>query len=918
MVGGERDIGRGGGILQYRNLIEIAERDGTQGKGPVLWTLIQSAGWGLVLLAACLCLYDIHLEPRLLPVPIYDEEPRPFALARRTVIMVADGLRADVAFVGGGQRRLLTSLPLSQSLPPNMPFVLEQVRSGQGKCLIAKAEAPTESRPNHQALLGGFPEEIRNALPAIKVLDRDFDHVLRRARYGFALGAPDVVGYFQGPHVRVKTFPMAYYRERSATELDKWSFDQLRELLADPTAEAALRSDQVVILLHFAGVDAAGHRFGALSSAYQDAAKHVDALVRETQALLERFYGRDDGTLWILTSDHGFPDRGSHGDRGRGTQECPFVVWGAPIRGETANVKLADGADLCGGGPSLAQIQIPAFISGALGIPFPGNNLGRYPEGLVDPSRWREGQLWRLLGANLGQLVNEYCVQAKEFRKLSIFGRAAVSCCERERARLSKLMLDGDPDGHREMALRRGLERIGHLRWHLFLWRGLFAALPALATALGVFFAAVPAEVTEGRRRRRQLIRVRRLLASLLLAGVWVIWGYRTGISFGVSLVAAWIWWGMDLTAAGRSIGMAARLPVQLGLMLYLGLFEPRLLLLALIPLMLTLKRIQAPSTTKLCLLMAGGLSFGLPLSPTWRHVVPVLIIPMSLYEAAKLEAPESDERLLLRGAMVILGLMMKGSLLLDSGLLLAGPMRTGGLCLLAVGGAGALMAIFRVARRMGARGRIRLLLLDTMIFALGTLIVDSALLVPGALGIYTLALFGSAGGDDHCTTAATIILLCGWITAGPTGVAAAGLATTYALGPLGRVLLIPWYGQLPLAAMVSILILAVHVRVPMGGGAMGGDRKGSRSLGGWTCQLGVQSAALGCLLGVLYIPRSDSWREMVAGLGKCLLMAGQPLIVAGAALVWEVGGPRHLDEGEMMELAAAGGVDRDESANPA
>ena len=85
--------------------------------------------------------------------------------------------------------------------------------------------------------------------------------------------------------------------------------------------------------LRFAGIDSNGHSFDPSSSSYLNEISYIDNGIREIVELMDLFYNHDGQTAYILTSDHGMTNQGSHG--GGDTHEIlsPLTVWGAGIRG---------------------------------------------------------------------------------------------------------------------------------------------------------------------------------------------------------------------------------------------------------------------------------------------------------------------------------------------------------------------------------------------------------------------------------------------------------------------------------------------------------------------------------------------------------------------------------------------------------
>lgn len=87
----------------------------------------------------------------------------------------------------------------------------------------------------------------------------------------------------------------------------------------------ALKSRQyAVTTIHFVGVDHAGHKFTPKTEAYR-------TYVRRTDKLIETLYRTDPGATFLVMSDHGMTDQGTHGG---GERECinfPLVFFGSGI-----------------------------------------------------------------------------------------------------------------------------------------------------------------------------------------------------------------------------------------------------------------------------------------------------------------------------------------------------------------------------------------------------------------------------------------------------------------------------------------------------------------------------------------------------------------------------------------------------------
>ena len=81
------------------------------------------------------------------------------------------------------------------------------------------------------------------------------------------------------------------------------------------------------------GLDVNGHGYRPHSQEYLDNIKSVDAGMKRMVNLFESFYGNDGNTAYLMTSDHGMSDWGSHGSGHPDETLTPIVAWGAGVRG---------------------------------------------------------------------------------------------------------------------------------------------------------------------------------------------------------------------------------------------------------------------------------------------------------------------------------------------------------------------------------------------------------------------------------------------------------------------------------------------------------------------------------------------------------------------------------------------------------
>jgi GPI ethanolamine phosphate transferase 1 len=318
------------------------------------------------------------------------------APAKRLVLFVGDGLRADKAF----QSFPDPSPPdpaIADSTPrPLAPFLRSRVLE-HGTFGVSHTRVPTESRPGHVALIAGLYEDVSAVTTGWKLNPVDFDSVFNRSRHTWSWGSPDILPMFKEGAVPGRIDADTYGAEfedfsQDATALDFWVFDKVKELFksarTNSKLDAMLREDKVVFFLHLLGLDTTGHSYRPYSQEYLHNIKIVDQGVEEITSLIEEFYG-DDETAYIFTADHGMSDWGSHGDGHPDNTRTPLIAWGAGVaRPQTfANKKAPgheDGFSFDWGldhvrRHDVDQADVAALMAYLAGLEYPVNSVGKLP-----------------------------------------------------------------------------------------------------------------------------------------------------------------------------------------------------------------------------------------------------------------------------------------------------------------------------------------------------------------------------------------------------------------------------------------------------------------------------------------------------------------------------------------------------------
>ncbi|KAF8708239.1 Phosphatidylinositolglycan class N (PIG-N), partial [Rhizoctonia solani] len=326
------------------------------------------------------------------------------APAKRVVLIVGDGLRADLLFN-------INPFPNIPDSPLTVAPFLRSVASERGAFGISHTRVPTESRPGHVALIGGMYEDVSAVTKGWKTNPVDFDSVFNKSAHTFAYGSPDIVPMFaRGVTPEDKVSSWCYDEEdedftKDAKELDTWVLTRLRETLQNATQhpgsalDRSLRQEGVVIFLHLLGLDTTGHSYRPFSKEYMQNIIHVDAIVQEAEKLINDFYAHDDEpenesrTAYVFTADHGMSAIGNHGDGDPDNTRTPLIVWGSGVRGPVSDPKPNSTHDSYSkpawGQPltdlaraDVQQADVAALMTALLGVDWPMNSVGVVP-GLV-------------------------------------------------------------------------------------------------------------------------------------------------------------------------------------------------------------------------------------------------------------------------------------------------------------------------------------------------------------------------------------------------------------------------------------------------------------------------------------------------------------------------------------------------------
>uniref|UniRef100_A0A671RLH9 GPI ethanolamine phosphate transferase 1 n=1 Tax=Sinocyclocheilus anshuiensis TaxID=1608454 RepID=A0A671RLH9_9TELE len=367
-----------------------------------------------------LSIFDIYFTSPL----VHGMTPQRVPLAppaKRLVLFVADGLRADSLFKPDDN---------GTGRAPYLRSVIEE----SGTWGVSHTRVPTESRPGHVALIAGFYEDVSAVAKGWKENPVEFDSVFNESRHTWCWGSPDILPMFAkgatGDHVYTYTYPPERedFASTDASRLDTWVFDEVKDFLnvakSNETLLNMLHEEQNVFFLHLLGIDTNGHAHRPMSKEYIENIGLVDSGVAEFVSVMDDFYGHDGKTAYIFTSDHGMTNWGSHGAGHPSETLTPLVAWGAGVQtAQREGSHKYDDNYLKEWGLETSmrvdvnQADIAPLMSSLIGVPFPVNSVGVLPLNYLNNSQHFKAES---IYANAIQILEQFRVKMAQKKETTI------------------------------------------------------------------------------------------------------------------------------------------------------------------------------------------------------------------------------------------------------------------------------------------------------------------------------------------------------------------------------------------------------------------------------------------------------------------------------------------------------------------
>ncbi|KAK7483067.1 hypothetical protein BaRGS_00025730 [Batillaria attramentaria] len=402
------------------------EHDGTgnqesrkAGEKMKLWQLIFAGV--LVHVILFYSIFDIYFTSPLVHgmTPHVSSVPPP---AKRLVLFVADGLRADKLF------------GLDSTGTSRAPYIHSIIQS-VGSWGVSHTRVPTESRPGHVALIAGFYEDVSAVAKGWKENPVEFDSVFNESRFTWSWGSEDILPMFAkgatGSHVMMKCYPqhLEDFAHSDMTQLDRWVFNEVKKFFAsaekNETLRDMLQKDKLVFFLHLLGIDTTGHSRKPHSDEYSYNIRVVDEGVQKLVQLLEDYYKDDGKTAYVVTADHGMTNWGSHGAGHPSETLTPLVAWGAGVHKARPVEKCGHYSDsFCEDWKlqnrarfDVDQADVAPLMSFLIGVPFPVNSVGFLRTDYLSGSDHEKAEG---LFANAQQIMAQFQVKMAQVRERTI------------------------------------------------------------------------------------------------------------------------------------------------------------------------------------------------------------------------------------------------------------------------------------------------------------------------------------------------------------------------------------------------------------------------------------------------------------------------------------------------------------------
>jgi len=319
--------------------------------------------------------------------------------AKRVAIIITDGVRADL---------LYEVISIGET-----PF-LQNIIESKGIYGISHTKAPTETNHCITALFSGHFDDGSITLKRLVNKSIILDSVFNQSRFSLGFGK-EICVLKIGEDLECIPYNKKNYLRRKY-ELGDYDLLNLNHNFflnasKNKTLKTKLNQNKIIFAYHMNFTDAIGHVFGGTSNKLRNHLINLDSYFFQLEKDFYDFY-KDNKTTFIITSDHGMINF-SHGGSNTNLTRTPFIIWGAGIKKNEESKIDFDNFKY-----EISQIDIPALISGLLGINFPMNSLGVVPIDIMNISDKIKS---KILFGNMMQIYEIYKVHNEKISKSILY-----------------------------------------------------------------------------------------------------------------------------------------------------------------------------------------------------------------------------------------------------------------------------------------------------------------------------------------------------------------------------------------------------------------------------------------------------------------------------------------------------------------
>ena len=319
--------------------------------------------------------------------------------AKRVAIIITDGVRADL---------LYEVISIGET-----PF-LQNIIESKGIYGISHTKAPTETNHCITALFSGHFDDGSITLKRLVNKSIILDSVFNQSRFSLGFGK-EICALKIGEDLECIPYNKKNYLRRKY-ELGDYDLLNLNHNFflnasKNKTLKTKLNQNKIIFAYHMNFTDAIGHVFGGTSNKLRNHLINLDSYFFQLEKDFYDFY-KDNKTTFIITSDHGMINF-NHGGSNTNLTRTPFIIWGAGIKKNEESKIDFDNFKY-----EISQIDIPALISGLLGINFPMNSLGVVPIDIMNISDKIKS---KILFGNMMQIYEIYKVHNEKISKSILY-----------------------------------------------------------------------------------------------------------------------------------------------------------------------------------------------------------------------------------------------------------------------------------------------------------------------------------------------------------------------------------------------------------------------------------------------------------------------------------------------------------------